>query len=34
MTDDTLPFEDRHHAGRVLAEKLAHYRGRPNLVVL
>ncbi|MDO8719755.1 MAG: hypothetical protein Q7K20_12345, partial [Polaromonas sp.] len=34
MMDVRLPFEDRHHAGRVLAERLAHYRGRPNLVVL
>ncbi len=34
MTDLALPYEDRHHAGRVLAEKLAHYRGRPNLLVL
>ena len=34
MTDVTLPFEDRHHGGRVLAEKLAHYRSRPNLLVL
>ncbi len=34
MTDFVLPFEDRHHAGRVLAEKLAHYRGHPNLLVL
>jgi erythromycin esterase-like protein/predicted phosphoribosyltransferase len=34
MKDVRLPFEDRHQAGRVLAERLAHYRGRPNLVVL
>jgi erythromycin esterase-like protein/predicted phosphoribosyltransferase len=34
MTNIVLPFEDRHHAGRVLAEKLAHYRGQPNLLVL
>ena len=34
MTDAPLPFEDRHHAGRVLAEKLAHYRGHLNLLVL
>ena len=34
MTDIVLPFEDRHHAGRVLAEKLAHYCGHPNLLVL
>jgi len=29
-----LPFRDRRHAGRVLASKLAHYRGRDGLVVL
>ena len=29
-----LPFRDRHHAGCVLAQKLAHYRGRPDLLVL
>lgn len=34
MTDVTLPFEDRHHAGRVLAAKLAHYLGRADLLVL
>lgn len=34
MTAVALPFRDRRHAGRVLAEKLAHYRGRPNLLVL
>jgi erythromycin esterase-like protein/predicted phosphoribosyltransferase len=34
MMNVTLPFEDRRHAGQVLAEKLAHYRGRPNLLVL
>ena len=34
MTDAPLPYEDRHHAGRVLAEKLARYRGRPKLIVL
>lgn len=34
MTDVVLPFEDRRQAGRVLAEKLAHYRGHPNLLVL
>ncbi len=34
MTTVSLPFEDRHQAGRVLAEKLAHYRGHPNLLVL
>lgn len=34
MMDLPLPFEDRHQAGRMLAEKLAHYRGRPNVLVL
>lgn len=34
MTDVTLPFEDRSQAGRVLAEKLARYRGHPKLLVL
>jgi predicted phosphoribosyltransferase len=34
MNDVRLPFRDRHEAGRVLAEKLAHFRGRPNLLVL
>ena len=34
MTDIALPFEDRGQAGRVLAKKLAHYRGRPQLLVL
>lgn len=34
MTNLALPYEDRHQAGRVLAEKLARYRGRPNLIVL
>ena len=29
-----LRFRDRHHAGCVLAQKLAHYRGRPDLLVL
>ena len=32
--DLPLPFEDRYQAGRVLATKLKHYRGRPNLLVL
>src|SRR4051812_22519916 len=27
-------FKDRTHAGRVLAEKLKHYRGNPDVVVL
>lgn len=34
MMDVPLPYEDRHHAGRVLAERLAHYRGHPKLIVL
>jgi putative phosphoribosyl transferase len=29
-----LPFIDRREAGQVLAEKLEHYRGRENLIVL
>ena len=29
-----LPFRDRHHAGCVLAAKLAHYGGRPDVLVL
>lgn len=34
MRNDLLPFQDRRHAGRVLAQKLAHYQGQPNLLVL
>jgi erythromycin esterase-like protein/predicted phosphoribosyltransferase len=34
MRNDLLPFHDRRHAGRVLAQKLAHYQGQPNLLVL
>ena len=34
MTDREFPFRDRRHAGRVLARKLDHYRGRPGLLVL
>lgn len=34
MHHDLLPFKDRHHAGRALAEKLAHYLGQPNVLVL
>ena len=34
MSGTALPFHDRHHAGRMLAEKLSHYFGRPNLLVL
>jgi putative phosphoribosyl transferase len=28
------PFQDRFHAGQFLAEKLEHYRGKKNLLVL
>jgi putative phosphoribosyl transferase len=34
MTESRLPFRDRREAGQVLAERLAHYRGRPDLLVL
>jgi putative phosphoribosyl transferase len=34
MNDVRLPFRDRRHAGRVLAEQLAAWRGRPALLVL
>lgn len=34
MKEVILPFHDRSQAGRVLAEKLAHYSGRPGLLVL
>lgn len=34
MKAHELPFRDRRQAGRVLAEKLAHLRGRENLLVL
>jgi putative phosphoribosyl transferase len=34
MTDFPLPYRDRAHAGRLLAEALARYRGRPDLLVL
>lgn len=34
MNDARLPFHDRRHAGRVLAERLAAWRGRPDLLVL
>lgn len=34
MRDTRLPYEDRREAGRVLAGALAHYRGRPDLLVL
>jgi putative phosphoribosyl transferase len=31
---DVLPFKHRQQAGRVLADRLIHYRGRPALLVL
>ena len=34
MKEAVLPFHDRRQAGRVLADKLAHYFGRPSLLVL
>jgi putative phosphoribosyl transferase len=34
MKDVRVPYRDRRHAGRVLAERLEHLRGRPNLLVL
>jgi len=34
MKDVRLPFRDRRQAGRVLAEKLEHLRGQPDLLVL
>ena len=34
MTAPEYPFRDRSHAGRVLARKLEHYRGRADLLVL
>jgi putative phosphoribosyl transferase len=34
MNEVRLPFSNRHQAGRVLAEKLEQFRGRPNLLVL
>ncbi|HEX9720704.1 MAG TPA: phosphoribosyltransferase [Ramlibacter sp.] len=34
MTDARLPFRDRHEAGRALADRLVHYHGRPNMLVL
>jgi predicted phosphoribosyltransferase len=34
VSEHRLPFEDRREAGRVLAEKLSHYRGRTDLLVL
>jgi putative phosphoribosyl transferase len=34
MTDVRLPLRDRRQAGRVLAQRLEHLRGRPDLLVL
>ena len=34
MREITLPLNDRRHAGRVLADRLAHYAGQANLLVL
>jgi putative phosphoribosyl transferase len=34
MNEPRLPFQDRREAGRVLAQKLDHYRGRNDLLVL
>lgn len=34
MSDIALPFRDRRQAGRVLAEKLTHYAGKANLLVV
>lgn len=34
MRNDFLPFHDRRHAGRALADRLAHYRGQPDVLVL
>lgn len=34
MTGADLPFHDRRHAGRVLAEKLSRYFGHASLLVL
>lgn len=34
MKPADFPFRDRSHAGRVLARKLEHYRGRADLLVL
>jgi putative phosphoribosyl transferase len=34
MNDDLPPFQNRRHAGRVLARKLERYRGSPGLLVL
>jgi putative phosphoribosyl transferase len=34
MIDASLPFRDRRQAGRALADRLTHYHGRPDLLVL
>jgi putative phosphoribosyl transferase len=34
MIEARLPFRDRREAGRALADRLAHYHGRPELLVL
>jgi len=34
MTEARLPFRDRRQAGRALADRLTHYHGRPELLVL
>jgi predicted phosphoribosyltransferase len=34
MTEIRLPFRDRRQAGRALADRLTHYHGRPDLLVL
>jgi putative phosphoribosyl transferase len=34
MNEPDLPYRDRRQAGRVLAERLEHYRGEPDLLVL
>jgi len=34
MKDERLPFKDRHQAGRALARRLEHFRGRDGLLVL
>lgn len=33
-TTKIQPYGDRHHAGKMLAEKLHHYHGRPEVLVL
>jgi len=34
VSDTALPFRDRAHAGRALADKLTHYAGNANVLVL